>query len=233
MKLAFIILFLSSFVASTTIYGTVYDLQLSEVKQVVLEINSTPSQKFVSLNGSYEFQVTKGDFKITASKNNVSAESETISIIEEGKYKIDLILLSFDVDTSLEPIDDEIDLTEDEASAFETQTQFPTTLVVVAVFVCGLIFLVFWTRKESKTPKNASFQEPPRKEEKLNEVQKDLVEKIRQNGGIINQVELRKKVPYSEARVSMELDVLEQKGVLKKFKKGRGNIVELQEGEGK
>jgi uncharacterized membrane protein len=57
----------------------------------------------------------------------------------------------------------------------------------------------------------------------------ELVDIIRANGGRMNQVELRKKLPYSEAKVSLMLSDLEDRGVIRRIKRGRGNIIVLTE----
>ncbi|MDQ1254131.1 MAG: hypothetical protein QG646_3351 [Euryarchaeota archaeon] len=56
---------------------------------------------------------------------------------------------------------------------------------------------------------------------------KDLLEMIRANGNRITQRELRKKSPYSESKVSLMLSDLEERGLIEKFKRGRGNIIRI------
>ena len=63
----------------------------------------------------------------------------------------------------------------------------------------------------------------------VNEFQKRILDELRKSEGRMNQKELRKLLPWSEAKVSIELDLLEEKGLIKKFKKGRGNIIILVE----
>ncbi len=45
------------------------------------------------------------------------------------------------------------------------------------------------------------------------------------NGGRITQLDLRKALPYSEAKVSLIVSDLESRGLVKKIKKGRGNVL--------
>jgi len=52
---------------------------------------------------------------------------------------------------------------------------------------------------------------------------------VRESGGRINQVELRQKLPYSEAKVGLMISDLEDRGLVRKIQKGRGNIVVLTE----
>jgi uncharacterized membrane protein len=52
---------------------------------------------------------------------------------------------------------------------------------------------------------------------------------IRASGGRIRQAELRQKLPYSEAKVSLMIADLEDRGLVRKIKKGRGNIIVTKE----
>jgi len=56
---------------------------------------------------------------------------------------------------------------------------------------------------------------------------RELLEVIRHCGNRITQRELRKKSPYSESKVSLMLSDLEERGLIEKFKRGRGNIIRI------
>ena len=60
---------------------------------------------------------------------------------------------------------------------------------------------------------------------------KEILNMIRANGNRITQRELRKKSPYSESKVSLMLSDLEERGLVEKFKRGRGNIIRIPDGE--
>lgn len=60
---------------------------------------------------------------------------------------------------------------------------------------------------------------------------KEIMDIIRANGNRITQRELRKKSPYSESKVSLMLSDLEERGLVEKFKKGRGNIIRIPDEE--
>jgi uncharacterized membrane protein len=60
---------------------------------------------------------------------------------------------------------------------------------------------------------------------------KEIMDLIRANGNRITQRELRKKSPYSESKVSLMLSDLEERGLIEKFKRGRGNIIRIPDGE--
>ena len=54
-----------------------------------------------------------------------------------------------------------------------------------------------------------------------------IINIIKEEGGRTTQKEIRKKIPYSEAKISLMIAELENKGTIKKIKKGRGNIIVL------
>jgi uncharacterized membrane protein len=52
-----------------------------------------------------------------------------------------------------------------------------------------------------------------------------ILEFVEKEGGRTTQKDIRKNFPYSEAKISLMIDDLEAKGLLKRIKKGRGNII--------
>ncbi|MEL4305390.1 DUF7343 domain-containing protein [Methanococcoides sp. LMO-2] len=53
----------------------------------------------------------------------------------------------------------------------------------------------------------------------------EVLDIIRSGGGRITQKDLRSKLSYSEAKVSLIVSDLENRGLVEKFKKGRGNVI--------
>ena len=78
-----------------------------------------------------------------------------------------------------------------------------------------------------KEPNKSSSQAKEHSKLNLPEDLKDLLELIRASGNRITQRELRKKSPYSESKVSLMLSDLEERGLIEKFKRGRGNIIRI------
>lgn len=59
----------------------------------------------------------------------------------------------------------------------------------------------------------------------------EILDILISQGGRITQKDMRKRLRYSEGKVSLMLLDLEKRGKIQKFKKGRGNIIFLVEGE--
>jgi len=55
----------------------------------------------------------------------------------------------------------------------------------------------------------------------------ELLDIIRANGNRITQRELLKKLSYSESKFSLMLSDLEERGLIEKFKRGRGSIIRI------
>jgi len=209
---AFIISFIYLNIAhAATIHGTVYDLELNPVKDAIIKINSTPPQFYVSKNGSYSFNIAIGEYLIEASFNNESFDEQKISVLQEGDFIIDLILFpTVEYDEEL--------VGEENLSALELvreRTLWPYFTVLIILIIA--IFLTLYILKNKK-----------RIEKELPEDLKKIVEIIKKHGGRTTQKELRKEIPLSEAKISLMIAELEEKGVIKKIKKGRGNILILE-----
>ena len=83
---------------TATVHGEVYGWDTFEpLENAVVDINSTPSQFMVAKYGLYSFELTPGDYSITAKyyQNNTLTHSatETIKIKGDGNYVLDLLLL--------------------------------------------------------------------------------------------------------------------------------------------
>jgi len=202
MKIVIILLILLSIpmVYASTIHGTVYDLSLKPVKDVIIEVDSQPPQKLVSKDGTYSFSLEKGSYTIKA--ETISAEKslveERITIVDDnGNYVLDLFTLPEQI---------------------EQKPENPNILwyIIPAIIIGILILFIFKKRK----PKIEI------KEQERTDLD-NLVKIIKDNGGRITQKELRKHFPLSEAKVSLMITELESKGKIEKIKKGRGNIIIL------
>ena len=81
-------------------------------------------------------------------------------------------------------------------------------------------------KKRQKTTRPAN----PKEEKKLiilTADQKQAIGILRSSGGVATQKEVRRAMPYSESNVSLVLTELEEVGLVKRFKRGRGNIIKL------
>ncbi len=155
----------------------------------------------IAKNGFYSFNVSPGDYKIVAKWENLVTE-EKVSV--KGSVRFDLILFP-EIALEPEPVIEEPKFDEP-----------PYYLLSIAISGAVVLFLVYLKRRDRR--------------EDLNVLPEDLakvVEIIRKEGGRITQKDLRKKLGYSEAKMSLVIADLERRGIIEKIKKGRGNIIFL------
>lgn len=225
----FLILF-TNITYAATIFGDIYDISLNKIDDVIVEINTLPKQQYVSKNGTYAFNVPIGDYTIKANYylDNVleSSATEKISVKTEGTFRLDLILFpSFEEENLLL---DETDF--DIIPPFE-EKRLIWPYVLVIVFVLFLIIFYYWKKrkkiKKGKIEKPTSKATAHPKEEVLSTDLNQIIRIIKEEGGRVTQKQIRKKLPLSEAKISLMIAELEHEGKIKKIKKGRGNIIIL------
>jgi len=218
--------------SAAVIHGTVYDLELNQVDNVLVEINTEPQQKYLARNGTYTFSVPLGQYKISAKtvEDGIVTGStiESFNVKDDGDYVFDLFLFpDFEAEDELLQDTDTAMSTE----GLEEDKSYLLYFIIGALFIIALavIFLFF---KIIKKPAAAGDKKNKAEEEKfLVSSKSDLdkvIEILKKNDSRMTQKDLRKHIPLSEAKVSLLIAVLESKGKIKKIKKGRGNILILE-----
>ncbi len=208
-------------VLGVTIHGTVYDFGLAKLTNAVVEINSIPRQQIVTTDGKYSFSVPPGAYTLRArhAKSDSDIE-ENITAISEGDYVLDLILLpSLETEEALLEEELEVPMVE------EVVEERPVIQWILWIIV--FIALGYFVYKVSRKPEQIVQKEVIKEISKVavaDDLQK-VMELIEKEGGRITQKDIRKNFPYSEAKISLMIDELEAKGLVKKVKKGRGNVI--------
>ncbi len=228
-SLLFLVLLYS--VSAATITGTIYDIELNEVDNAIVEVNTTPTQRVVSTNGTYSLDIPLGTYEITAKYRPdqvfLFITKEPLIVKEEGRYNLDLFVFP--------------DLTEEDKFLNDTEENFEvieekepkgvayfTMIVVLVAALIALLKLIFAEKKQEK--KKAGKKQKPMAEKEVVVEDEDLahvMKIIKRNGGRATQKDIRKEMPLSEAKISLMIAELEEKGLVKKIKKGRGNIIIL------
>ncbi|KCZ73312.1 putative membrane-associated protein/domain [Candidatus Methanoperedens nitroreducens] len=222
---------------AATLHGTIYEWADFEkpLKNAIIEVNSTPAQYMVATTGTYSFNLSTGSYLIKAKyyRNNILeyTTEEEIQIDREGVFIHDLLLFP-PTDTEYEYLGD-INLIGDIDIKSEDDPDNYVIPVLVILLLCALVVL-YRVKKKKTISKPAAdepvvpMMQPPEDVTRIKELPEDLhglYDIILGMGGRTTQKELRKKMAYSEAKVSLMLDDLEERGLIKKIKKGRSNII--------
>ena len=236
---ATVLLLLYSFASAATIHGKVYEwYSLKELNGVIIDVNSTPTQRFVSQEGSYSFSLPLGDYHLTAkyySDNTLKyTAEEDISITSEGDFVLDLIMFPLLEMEEEELASLETGLNEEILPEEETKERKAFSIELILVVLVLVIILSVLTYHFYKPPKQEIKQVKKREKKKkskalkgLDKYAREVIEVLERSGNRLTQKELRQRVSVGEAKVSLIVSELEALGLIKKIKRGRGNIIIL------
>lgn len=227
----FLLILLSSLAGAAVIEGKIYDFELNVLSGVKVEVDTVPMQVFVSTNGSYLFNLFPGVYAITAThpKENLKIVEHVI-IQDQGTYNLDLILLP-DLDVE-EEIFDEVSEIDINAPYFDEDVNTFGRLITALLLIVLVVVVIFiWFKFKSRTEEIKKEVEKKIAEKKTPAVSSELdelVKFIKKEGGRTTQKDIRRSFPQSEAKISLMIAELEDKKIIKKIKKGRGNIIVLE-----
>lgn len=218
--LPLMLLILVNVCLAATIHGTVYDENLDVLENAIVEVDSTPQQRYVAKDGNYKFTLSEGSYTITTKYNDQVAK-EKVTIEAEGDYILDLFLFpSFEEEEELLK---EIEKINVEDEYFEGEGISKTSLMIISIMiVLALLAVVFYSLK-SKKPEVKAGIEDIKDDDEL----KKYLDFIKKHGGRTTQKEIRKNFPMSEAKISLIITELEHKGKVQKIRKGRSNVIIL------
>ncbi|NCO11211.1 hypothetical protein GW924_01235 [Candidatus Pacearchaeota archaeon] len=204
----------ANLVSAVEVAGEVYSTDFEIVSEVVVKVLSTGGnvlQSEISESGRYEFGLSEGEYIVKA-----EVYRDGILVLEGGE-RIEVGGVALNVDLIVLPSfgDEELFDNFDVSTDIEAEGISFLILAVIAIAVAAVIAFYYWKRG-------------PKPKEELPKDLKEIVKMIERKGGRVNQVDLRKELQFSEAKVSLMLADLENRGWIKRIKKGRGNILVLQ-----
>jgi uncharacterized membrane protein len=216
-----------------TIHGTIYELwTFKPLENVMVRVysDSTIQQQIFATDGTYSLSLQSGSYTITAKyyKGNILLydTEENITLRENENTTFDLIMF---------PTFDENEIPENyqipdipQIGGAGSRGIWLTLAVVLAlagIGACTYYYLNILSKKKRVGAEKA--ERSPVKIVGLSNDLKEVMDVIMKGGGRINQVDLRHNLPYSEAKVSLMISDLEDRGLVRRIKKGRGNIIVL------
>lgn len=201
---------LAPFAIAAKVHGTIYSPYLEKLDNTIVEVNTQPKQTIVSADGAYSFNLPKGDYVIAAKYTDGDKYSikENITITTEGDFNLDLILFP--------DFSEDEEIAADEVSIPEFIGVSSVWTYVLIAWVIVVVVIIYMMRSAKKLGVD------------LDEESDNIIKFIKESGGRITQKDIRKKFPWSEAKISLIIADLEDKKVIKKIKKGRTNIIILE-----
>jgi len=225
-----IVLMLVSGAEAAVITGNVYEWStLEQISDVIVEINTVPAQSMVVKTGTYTFKTPPGTYTIEAKyyRSNLLEYHtiEEVTIAGDGEFTLDLIMFpALEVEEFFES--ENLSIEEIFQEPRQARDKSPIILLGAAVLFLAVLSLTYLRFRPKKS------EAPWPVDEMLPEDLKKLLALLDKKGGRITQKELRKMLDLSEAKVSLMITDLESRGLVKKIKKGRGNVVIRKEKQG-
>lgn len=208
------VLLSSSLAAAATLSGMIYTEELELAQDVLVEIDTQPQQRLLSRDGTYAFELPPGNYTLTLTYPTGETNETTIEHVvvrQEGGFIFDMFL--FPTFAEEELLYEEIGEVEDLPDLDGERSIFWQLFILSLILLLLFLILLFHHRRKRFGAEDDRVEE--------------ILAIIRKEGGRISQKELRKRLPESEAKVSLLIAELEAKGRIEKIKKGRGNILVL------
>ena len=212
------------------VFGVLYSRNLDPVTNVIIEVNSVPLQRVISRDGSYSFNLDEGIYTITA---KITIDDEEVIIAQEDitignrerRYIVDLF-----VDPGV--------IIPSERNGSESESNTITLLIIalssITVIAISTILALLLIKKKKKKQESTEYtiqytNDEPQviHNEKIDPLEKKILEIIAKEDGTITQKEIRKQIDLSEAKISSVLSELTKTNRIEKIKKGRINVLKI------
>jgi len=238
-----IILILIKAASGAVLKGSTYDISLNSLNNVIVKVNTEPSQQMIVKEGSYSFNIPQGKYNISAEyfEDNLLKykDFKEIEIKDDGEFVYDLILFpTFDEeDTLFKEVDFSVPY-EDEKINYKL---IAVIIIIAIIIVVGGYCLYLFYKKNKGKAKEEKEEKKQEKKPETKSTKSEITEtdnsdeyytkilKIIKEQKRTTQKEIRKDIPLSEAKISLILSEMEHKGIIEKIKKGRGNIIVLKD----
>jgi len=226
---------LAGLVNAATIKGSVYNEGLGVENNVLIEVNTSPSQKYLAKDGNYQFELPPGTYLLTAKKEKIEIQEEVLITDSDGTFIFDLFLLADfqDEDELWSEVDEELIINDSEKEEFASWRYWLTWIIIIILFWrFGKVRKKYGSLRKFRKRMKADQKKTINQHKEELESEPGYVDKaidiLKKHDGRITQKELRKEMLYlSEAKVSLIITELEHKGKIEKVKKGRGNVILL------
>ncbi|MEM3086518.1 MAG: MarR family transcriptional regulator [Halobacteria archaeon] len=198
------------------------DLQpATETLVVEARSNGELSGRTVASRGAYTLELGPGEYRILAlSPAGEVRASENVSLRADAR--LDLILLP-SLDLPDLPLNESLLGNLTLPAGRGERSLLWAGGVAVAAAAAGALLLLRLRKRRSEVA-------PPPSPGGLPDDLQAMLRALEREGGRTTQKELRRHLGYSEAKVSLMVADLENRGLVRKFKVGRGNIVVLEKG---
>ncbi len=234
------LLFLLTFLTllhSATLFGEIYDGDsFAHLNNTRIRIDGPATMQFIAQQ-NYSVELPLGNYSLSASyfkdgKLEYYIE-EKINLNQESMH-FDLVLLPYELQ-KLKPNENDTVVTppgqppQPPPAPPQTNNLLLALTGVVALIVIYLVYKKLSEKKETKKEEVSEETEEVQFEEEyaLDDDSRKILEILKSSGGRMLQKELREVMGASQSNMSLILTELEHLGYIKRFKRGRENLLKL------
>ena len=207
-RVVIVFLLLAASATAAFVHGEIYGSDLEKLNKTALRVEGEFSYQLVTEKGNYSIFLPDGDYKISASVFDGTGE---LSYYTEEQIKVGAE--DQRVDLVLSPVSNNY-------------------LIYLGIFlVLGITAVGLYMGKRSQPDIQEKKSEPvvpsETKKEKIepDEDMKNVLRCLGSHEGRATQKELKEELGFSDAKLSLIISELEHSDYVKKFKRGRGNII--------
>ncbi len=226
---------------SATLFGDIYEGDsFSHLNNTRVKIEGTVTLQFIS-NQNYSVDVPFGTYNLTATyfkDGKIEYYTEEKITVNQELMRYDLVLLPYEL-IRFNPPENDSDVVQPpvpQPPSLPPTTQDNTLLIALTAAVVLIVIYLFYKQLSDKKPEAVS-KKPEETEEAeeeqieeeytLDEESRKILEILKSSGGRMLQKQLREILGASQSNMSLVLTELEQVGYIKRFKRGRENLLKL------
>jgi uncharacterized membrane protein len=209
LRMLFAFSLLAATASAAFVHGDIYRSDLERLNKTVLRVDGEFSYQLVTDKGNYSIYLPNGDYNISASSfgddGSLAYYAEEGIRVGDSDQKVDLVLKP--------------------AKSGESE---PLYLISGGAILLGLALAVFFlsrNRTVVNAPETSSTNTEKKKIAEPDEDMRTILRALDSHEGRATQKELREELGFSDAKLSLIISELEDSGYVKKFKRGRGNII--------
>lgn len=186
----------ASLCSAAYVHGDIYREDLQKLNKTVVRIEGDFSYQVVTEDANYSIFLPEGEYLITASSYDGAYAIQESVIVGSQNQELDLVLKKADHDFVL---------------------YAGVLLMLAAAFI--------WSNYLWRNRKPQAKPSPEPAEYVLDDDARQVLKILDSFGGRATQKELRETLKFSDSKLSLILTELENVGKIRKFKRGRANVV--------
>jgi uncharacterized membrane protein len=200
-----IFMLLTALSSAAYVHGSIYQENLEPLNKTIIRVDGPFTYQTVSDKSNYSFYLPPGEYKLSAqTTDDPSSYAETTILVGGTNQQVDLVL----------------------KPSFQLSDLLPFTVLLVVALALVYFFYLKPSKQRAVIQTRQKIEpNPPKNPIELDDDAKSILRVLDSFEGRATQKEIKETIKFSDAKLSLILTELEQTGHVKKFKRGRANVI--------